>query len=288
MRPIGMRRLLAALPLAALALAACGDGVSVGTDPSPSPTPASGAYAANEIVLRIVTSGGLVPQEYAFSQLPEVAIYGDGRVFSVGAQPAIFPGAALPPLLVTRIEPSRLPGLVADAKAAGVDGEQRDYGQPRITDVGTTTFWANDGAQTYQTSVYALGVDGAGSDGITTEQAAARTKLRELRDELTALGDAGDAAFEPTSVAVWARAYQRPEEAHLAQQPKAWPGPDPATGTTFASGRCFVVTGADLATALPEIRKANGLTPWTFAGQTYAMSFRPMLPDETACIPDYS
>lgn len=182
----------------------------------------------------------------------------------------------------------RLPGLVADAKAAGVDGAQHDYGQPGITDVGTTHFLAQDGPRTYETHVYALGFDGAGAGGVSAEQAAARKRLQDLRGKLTALGDPGDSSYDPTSVAVYARAYQPPDDAHLRQQPKVWPGPSPTGGTTFVSGRCFVVTGADLAKALPEIRKANGLTPWTFGGKTYAMAFRPMLPDETACIPDYS
>ena len=37
------------------------------------------------------------------------------------------------------------------------------------------------------------------------------------------------------------------------------------------------------ATLLPLAEDANTLTPWTSDGQRYAISFRPLLPNETSC-----
>ena len=46
---------------------------------------------------------------------------------------------------------------------------------------------------------------------------------------------------------------------------------------------CGTVTGGDLATLLPLLQKANQLTPWASGGRRYALTFRPLLPDETGC-----
>ena len=282
-----MRRLLPGLVLFAVGLAGCGEGAGVELGDEPTPTSTTRPYAADQLVLRVVTSGGLVPQEYAFGVLPEVAVFGDGRVVVVGATTMEYPGKSYPPLLVGHIDPSRLPRLVEDAKAAGVDGEEHDYGTPGITDVGTTAFVANDSRHTYETRVYALGYD-AEASGTTAAQRAGRKRLQDLRTLLVALGDGARDAFEPSGVAVYARAYQPPQERTGEPKEMAWLGPDPAGGEAFAAGHCFVVRGAHLARTLPGMRTANVLTKWLSGTKAYHLAFRPLLPGDSACVPDFS
>jgi hypothetical protein len=59
--------------------------------------------------------------EAVLARTPEVAIYGDGRVI-VSDTGLRSPRPALPRLLERHVSLARLPGLVADALAAGVGG----------------------------------------------------------------------------------------------------------------------------------------------------------------------
>ena len=43
------------------------------------------------------------------------------------------------------------------------------------------------------------------------------------------------------------------------------------------------MSGADLDAVLPLAQEANQLTPWKSDGAQYAIAFRPLLPDESAC-----
>jgi hypothetical protein len=47
--------------------------------------------------------------------------------------------------------------------------------------------------------------------------------------------------------------------------------------------RCGTVTGEDAASLLGLAEQANQLTPWTSDGTSYALLFRPLLPDESDC-----
>jgi len=44
-----------------------------------------------------------------------------------------------------------------------------------------------------------------------------------------------------------------------------------------------VATGAQLDTVLAAVAKANQNTPWSSGGNTYSITFRPLLPDESGC-----
>jgi hypothetical protein len=73
-----------------------------------------------------------------------------------------------------------------------------------------------------------------------------------------------------------------------AQAEKTWPGPalpgPPLPGALRPDTHCVTVTGADLPKALAAAAwPTNTLTPWVWDGQRYALSFRPLLPDESTC-----
>lgn len=88
--------------------------------------------------------------------------------------------------------------------------------------------------------------------------------------------------YTPTAVAAFARAYV-PGDPQLQRDPVAWPGP-PLPGEAVAPGTgCTVATG-DQATALvTAAQAADTLVPWTDGASTWAVTFRPLLPDETGC-----
>jgi len=48
--------------------------------------------------VRIEMTGGFIPIEMTYSHYPLAALYADGRLIEPGAQPAIYPGPAIPTL----------------------------------------------------------------------------------------------------------------------------------------------------------------------------------------------
>ena len=281
-----MRRLLA-LPLL-LALAACGDKAAVTprADGTPSSSPPAHSYAADAVVLRVTYGGGLLPSNHV-GDVPFFTLYGDGRVMTVGPQPAIYPGAAMPNVVVTRVSPDAVDWLADSARAAGVDGQRRDYGTPPIADGSTTRFHLSDEKGTADLDVYALN-EGDGSPGYTAEQKANRERIlafyRLVTDPEKWPGTRSDEGlYEPAAVAVYATAYREdPQEPE--PQEIAWRGPDPAKGTDVRGNACTVVTGAALATVLPDLRRANTRTRWTYGGKAWGFALRPLLPDEKECV----
>lgn len=281
-----MRRLYVLLPL--LALVACGDGTTV-TPRSDGTTPPAHQYAADAPVLRVSYSGGLVPAIHR-SALPAWVLYGDGRVITQGPVPAIYPGSALPNVRVTRVSRATIDRIAAAAREAGVDGVERDYGTPPIADGATTDFVLSDAGGTVRRSVYALS-EGADGAHLTDAQRAARKRLIELYDHLTDLNGwlgAGtapvDEDYVPAAVAVLARPYSATGEPGITVQELAWRGADPAAGPrTAGEATCTVAAGPTLDTVLPDLRRANTLTRWTFGGRAYAFVLRPLLPDEKTC-----
>ena len=263
--------------LLCLALGACADPATVG---EPSPTRSAAAYDADELVLQVRYEGGFVAPS-TLADIPHWSLYGDGRILTQAAQIAIYPAPALPGFqVVATVSRETVARIVRDAREAGVDGEERDYGTPPVADAATTVFELDDGTRTVTTRVYALDMDGA-------EDNDARAKLKAFAEKLTseeyAKADHAGALYEPRAIAVYATEYgDRPNQG-VTVQDLTWDGPDPAAATEAAAGRCLLLTGDALATALPAFRKANQLTRWRHDGTAWAFVVRPLLPDETDC-----
>jgi len=287
--------------LMALLLAACGGvgndagggGDGNGDDPLPTIAHPTGA---NDLVLRVETGGGFVPVEYALRAVPGVSIYGDGRMIVQGPVIEIYPGPALPNLQVSALTEDALQAILAEARAAGLLGGDATYDYPCVADLPTTTFTVTADGTTHTVSAYALGF----ADGVTGStgscegvDAAARERLTAFSAKLTDLaswlppGSVGsEEPYLPSEMRIFVAGYRG--DPSLRQEPVAWPLEGDLAGfgepdADLHDLRCGVLSGTDLAAVLPLAQQANELTPWTSGGERYALTFRPLLPDEHGC-----
>ena len=253
---------------------------------------------ANQLVLRIGYDGGFVPPGYLLTRLPQVSVYGDGRVITEGPVIEIYPGPALPNLLVSRVSEAGLQAILAAAADAGLLGPDRHYDFVGVADAATTTFVLVANGAAHTTTAYALGIGGDHPAGMPAGDTTAREALAGFQAKLSDLPSLVGAdvlsaeqpyAFEQLRVFV---APAEPTSSDGQVQPTVveWPLPEPlATAGTAIDGfggvgmRCSVVAGDDLATLRPVLEAANQLTYVRSAGATYGIQLRPLLPDEAGC-----
>lgn len=247
-------------------------------------------YDADAVVLRVQYVGGFVMPATLLTRLPLVSIYGDGRLITAGPQIEIYPPPALPNVQVQHIDPANLDKLVQLALDAGVGGKP-DLGQPGVADLPDTRFTVltSKGAQTLD----AFALVESDLPGLTPAQQAARKKLLDLQNALIdPTGVLGKGAvsesveFPPAAVAGVVTPWTKPGDNLPAQQPKAWPGPalpGPSVGQGGLDQHCVTVSGSALAPVLAAARQANEITPWTWGGKRWNVTFRPLLPDERDC-----
>ena len=269
--------------VAVLGLAACGkqtvstgDGSSVTYSTNPS-----------SIVVRVETTGGFVPVETIFTNLPAVSIYGDGSVITTGPQVMIYPGPVVPNLLVRKLDVAGMQAVLSAAQDAGIRTEPIDYGQPPVADVPNTVVTVNANDTSYTQSANALGMDEATS-GLTQSQVDARAKLstfvNSMTDLETLVGADHIGPEQPYTIAGWRLRATVTDELPTGE-PAPTVVPWPVTSVPLASvGECAAVTDPAKATQVTDtMTKANQLTFFTEAGITYQVLARPLLPDETGC-----
>jgi hypothetical protein len=282
----------AAALAALLLLSACAQRGTATPAPSPSagpsPTadlPADGAA----LVLRVEYVGGFVTPASVISRLPSHSLYADGRLITDGPIEMIYPGPALPNVQVQQLDAATVQELADRAVAAGV-AETTDLGSPPVADMPSTRFTLTTTDGTVVREVYALAehvLEGDGAEvGLTEEQIADRTRLREL---LSALSDVGQQpvpieAYVPQAVAAIATPWIDPED-DLAHPEQPWPGPElpgePVSRPLDVG--CVVATGEQAAAVLAAAEVANAATPWVSGGTRWSVAFRPLLPDESGC-----
>jgi hypothetical protein len=286
-----------AVPVLA-ALAACGDPdqVSVGTDPTapetgpgsvpgttPGTSPAAGIAhptAADDVVLKLSYEGGFVPAGYAFVNTPSLLVSGDGRVFTQGAVPAIFPGPLLPAVLVRTITEAGIQALLGVVNDAGLLAEPPDYsGGDNVADAPSTVLTINADGGSFVHGAYALGID--------SPEGPARQKLL---DATTALGDvekaAGaanlgpDEAFVPTSYRFQARVVDPTELTSQDPAPTTvdWPA---TAGVLLADSTTCARVEAGAVGSLFIDAKQN--TYFKDGDVVYQLSVAGVLPGDPAC-----
>jgi len=166
-------------------------------------------------------------------------------------------------------------------------------GQMGVADAATTVFVLQAGGKTHRVSAYALGMEGPQQPGQSDAMWRMRRALQHLvqqlgdLDTLVPAGSLGpDHTYEGTSARLYVAPYQ--PDAQLPQTPVVWPLDAPLAGfgapaSAMGDARCGVVNGDDWTAVRPLAAQADQLTPWTSDGKRYAITFRPLLPDETGC-----
>lgn len=284
-------RPLAALALVAVTLGACADAEPPGTSSSPSPSRDTGPSA---LVLRWGFEGGFTPPEFQLTNLPMFSLYGDGTIVRPGPQIEIYPGPALPALEAVHVDDEGIDAIVEAAFEAGLDtvGDLTDTGSVGIADAPETVFTLRADGIDRTVRVYALNELEGQPPGMPDAEFEARQALLHLVQRLGAPeawlpeGSVGETTtFRPAGSRVFISKYRG--QVDLPQPEIQWPLPTSLTsiGEDLEAGfRCIAVTGSDWADVLePVARDANQLSPWTSDGRRYALSFRPLLPDERAC-----
>lgn len=264
---------------------------------SPGPGGIAHPTGASDLVLRIETGGGLINPAFVAGQIPQLSIFGDGRVITTGPQIAIYPGPALPNVIASRISEEGLQKILENAQAAGLLGPDAQYDFPLIADAPTTTFTVVAAGGRHVISAYALAEAGPNDAHLDPDVRRARAALFAFEQRVTDLrGMLGTAVVEaegpyvPTSMRILAMPAQPDNSSGIEPNLKDWPLATPlatfgAPGG-FAEGmRCGTVSGAELTTLMPLLQASNQLTYWRSGGQTFQLTLRPLLPDETGCPP---
>ena len=247
--------------------------------------PSAAVPAGDDLVLRVRQEGGFVPPERIVGRIPTVSVYADGRIITEGPVTMVYPGPALPNLQVERIDPARVTDLAEQAVQAGVR-TGADLGTPGVADAPTTRIDVVTAGGRQTVSAAALGEAMPDDPNLSAAQRAARAKLSGFVRSLTEREPGAQQPYRAQAMAALAQPYDKPDDG-LPKQPGpiAWPGP--ALPGEYLNPNvkigCVVATGAQLDTVLAAVAKANQNTPWSSGGNTYSITFRPLLPDESGC-----
>ena len=286
-------RFLALAAALALGLVACGDQTvsTGGSTPGSTAATADGqiTYSTDPtaLLLRIDVSGGFVPVETIFTSLPQMSVYGDGTVITQGPQITIYPGPAVPNLLVRTLDEEGIETLLETALDAALVGPAPDYGQPPIADAPDTVVTINVNRQTYEHRANALGDFGTGDMGLTKAQADARKALAGFvsssTDLATLVGSDHITVEKPYEITGW-RVRATVADSLPTGEPAPTVTPWPVVSFALASiGECRAVTGDQASEVTAAMQQANQLTYFAEGGVTYQVLARPLLPDETGC-----
>jgi hypothetical protein len=281
---------LSLLALLALLVTSCADPSSGG---GASASAIAHSTSTDDLVLRWGYEGGFTPPEYQLTNLPAFSLYGDGTIVRPGPQIEIYPGPALPALEVVRVDEAGIQAILEAAFDAGLDSidDLTDMGSVGVADAPETVFTLRAGDVDRSVRIYALGEMGGQLPGMPDEEFEARKALLSFVDHLSSLETwlpdgsvSASAVYEVTGVRAFVTPYT--VQADLPQEAIEWPLDVPLRGAGVDAGagfRCLSVTGEDWSVLSRTVRQANQLTPWTSDGRRSAVSFRPLLPDETGC-----
>jgi len=244
---------------------------------------------AADLVLREEYVGGFTSADVILAGIPAFSLYGDGRLVTEGAHTEIYPGPALPSLLVRQLSEDAVQAILALARDAGLTDGDRQYANGCIVDAPDTRFTVHAGGRTSVVTASALGM---GPPSCPGSDPRAERRLTEFSRSLATLerwlpaGSIGTAEpYAPSGLRVYVRPYQ-PDRA-LTEPAIAWPGPrlrarGDATRSMYEP-TCVAVDPHDIVAVLNEAGSANQLTPWTSRGDRFSILFRPLLPDESGC-----
>lgn len=286
-----MRRLI--VLAFALALAACNSGPA---SVPPSATPWASSLAPSgepgaQLMLRLSYEGGFVASQSLLTRLPMFSLYADGSLIETGMTPAIYPGPALPSLLVSHLSSDALGQLMTAAAAAGVAETDQTYPSRGTADAPDTVIIAR-AAQGLITTRLGLAAPDATMSAVESALRARVTVLTDLigtwRAYLGPLAPVGSpTTYRPNALKIW---LASPPAAGDVPTPmvKTWPldGPLADFGApspvAFEPLRCAIVRAHDLDVFWPILIDTNQATLFSDGATTVSLLLRPLLPDESA------
>ncbi|HWH34222.1 MAG TPA: hypothetical protein VNT56_02785 [Acidimicrobiales bacterium] len=268
----------------------CGTDPEVVTGPGGEvtvPEPGAGGEGVGaDLVISVERGGGFVAPGADFRTPPAAAIYEDGTALSPAATTAVFPGPAVAPLVTGTLAEGELEQLVAAAAGAGLlDETPPDVGEPPVADAATTTIRVVAEGTEHVVDVYALGINGGPGPeplpGLTPDQVAARQRIGEVVDQVTAAAmAAGEASWEPDRYRVL------PLDPALGGDPAVEPGRAewPFPEVVLEEGQCLAVAGEEAERLGEALAQATEITRWTTAGgREFLLAVRAVLPHEPGC-----
>lgn len=274
--------------LVALALAACGGTVPAAEDPGSGETEREAPpYATGEhdVLVDITEGPGFTPVELAVDRRPTFRLYGDGTVF-VTPEGTRWTGG-FPVLDTYRLNEAGIEAVLTAAERAGLLAPPPDYGQPAVTDLGTTTVTIDLAGVRFEHAAYALGFeDGV---GLEAEQRDAREQLSGFVSHVTGLAEtqpdllaAPPTAYEPQALDVYAWELQ----GDAAGPPLEWPVEPPLTEFPHGNelgGGCRTLGGGDAAAIRDALAGGGPFTAWSSGGKLWSLGFDLVLPGEQGC-----
>lgn len=279
------------MPVVAVLVAACGDdslpdsGGSSSTAPPAAPAVIAHPTDPDVAVVRIESgAGGFTTPEFAFGQIPDMVVGGDGRLVRPGPQIEIYPAPMLPALESAQLSEAEVQALLALADQFGLLAAPPDYeaAAPEVTDVGSTIVTLSVRGETFVHSAYALGFD------TETDQPRQRlsdfvTAVREaLFPEVTA------EVFSPEQYAVGWMEVDLDEYEGSDVEPTVVPWPE---SFGALAEHCTLIDGIAVTEALAS---ANQLTFFSYVpndtpaasdatARTVRVLLRPILPGSEGC-----
>lgn len=295
----------AVLAAAVLAVAACGDDtvepgpatLPPGTDVPSTDVPSTDVPSTNvpdgiqhpdgagDVVFEYAEVGGFTTREFAFQRIPSLLVSGDGRVFTPGAQIAIYPGPMLPAIQVQTITPEGIQRLLAAARDAGLFADV-DYSEDtNVADATTAQVVINADGSSWTHAAYALGFAPFGGDEQSPQRQALSEFLARLGDLPSLVGaeNLGEAElFEPEQFVVEALVIDDLDALSTDVDPTVvdWPSTTVRLADVVAStdlGDCTVVSADEFGGLFSS---ANQLTFFSEDDRTYQLLVRPALPGD--------
>lgn len=273
-------------PALAALIAACGDDSTAGSSYDFQDSP-------DEVVVRIGYEGGFVGPGVLFSSLPTFLLTGDGRAFTPGAVPAIYPGPLLMPMFERSVTKQGIEKILKLADDAGLLGEIPDYELPDgpvVMDASDTVVVINVNGKTYTHSANALGMglpdDNTGGDtGARPEATPARENLLRfvtLMADISKVAGAGnvgpDGPWSPDSYRFQAMVVVDPTQFEPAPTIVEWTA---ATGVVLADSAQCAKVAADKVDDL--FANANQLTFFEEDEVIYQLAVVGVLPGDAVC-----
>jgi hypothetical protein len=242
------------------------------------------------VLLKITSEGGFIGPTATLAALPTVVVYGDGRIFTPGAVPAIYPGPLLQTFSARDVGPSGGQAILDAIRKAGLD--KPGGGDTGVAaDTGTTVFAVVVEGQTITTRFAGLAAGPGRPGGGNPASAAALELLTRLTDPTETWGSssAPETTYVPTAFRIFVVPGAPAGDPTVGQSPMAWPlattldafGIPAAPDRGIAGLRVGVVSGTDAAMLAPFLASATTLTAITSGGQSFTVYVRPLLPDES-------